>query len=176
MTYVGAAVWLLAGMTTSALAQEPGTAPVPQEVKALAGCWEGAGSVLGKPVSITLAAKPITEGALFLVEVENVALADPADRYAAHLIFGGKTAPAGSEGTITGVYADTFGGDGMAAGAGSVRPDGFEVAYAYPNASFVNRWTVAPHALSWTITATDGAGSEQAFASYDLTRAKCVAS
>ena len=86
MTYVGAAVWLLAGMTASALAQEPGTAPVPREVEALAGCWEGAGSVLGKPVSITLAAKPITEGALFLVEVENVALADPADHYAAHLL------------------------------------------------------------------------------------------
>lgn len=175
MPYV-AAVWLLAGMTSSALAQEPGTAPVPPEVTALAGCWEGAGSVLEKPVSITLAAKSITARALFLIEVENVALADPSDRYAAHLIFGGKTPVGGSEETIMGVYADTFGGDGMAVGLGSVRINGFEVAYAYPNASFINRWTVEPSALSWSITATDEAGSEKPFASYELTRAECVGS
>ena len=159
MAYVGAAVWLLAGMTTSALAQEPGAAPVPQEVRELAGCWQGSGSVMGKSVSISLTAKPIVEGALFLVEVDSQALADPEDRYAAHLILGGKTARAeNTEATnISGFFADSFGGDFTAVGAGFAHPGGFEVAYAYPDASFVNRWTVAPTALSWTITAKDGA-------------------
>lgn len=176
MKYVSAAVWLLAGAATCAFAQEPGAAPVPEQVAALSGCWEGVGSVMGKAVSIALAAKPITEGALFLVEVENVAVGDPDDRYAAHLIFGGKTRPAegGEAATVTGFYADSFGGDGVAAGSGSVRPDGFEIAYAYPKASFVNRWTIMPNALSWTITATDPAGSEQAFAGYEMTRTECT--
>lgn len=176
MRYVGAAVWLLAGMTTPALAQEPGAAPVPQEVKTLAGCWQGSGSVMGKSVSISLTAKLITGGALFLVEVESHALADPDDRYAAHLIFGGKTARAEStEATnISGFFADSFGGDFTAVGAGSNYPGGFEVAYAYPDASFVNRWTVALTALSWTVTAKDSAGSEESFAAYELARTECT--
>ena len=178
MKYVGAAVWLLSGMTTSALAQEPGAAPVPPEVQALAGCWQGSGSVMGKPVWISLTAKPITEGALFLVDVESHALADPDDRYAAHLIFGGKTAPAAStEATnISGFFADSFGGDYTAVGAGSTQPDGFEVAYAYPDASFVNRWTFAQTALSWTIATKDSAGSQQPFAAYELARTECTGS
>ena len=175
MKYVGAAVWLLAGMTTSALAQEPGTAAVPQEVRELAGCWQGSGSVMGKPVSISLIAKPITEGALFLVEVDSQALADPEDRYAAHLIFGGKTARAESTDAtqVSGFFADSFGGDFTAVGAGSTHPGGFEVAYAYPDASFVNRWEVAPTELAWTIIARDGAGSEQSFAAYEMARTEC---
>lgn len=175
MKYVGAAVCLLAGMTTSALAQEPGAAPVPQEVRELTGCWQGSGSVMGKPVSISLNAKPITEGALFLVEVDSHALADPEDRYAAHLIFGGKTASAASP-TATNImsfYADSFGGDFTAVGAGSAHSGGFEVAYAYPDASFVNRWTVAPATLSWTIMAKDSAGSAEPFAAYELSRTEC---
>lgn len=178
MKYVGAAVWLFAGMTTSALAQEPGAAPVPQEVQAMAGCWQGSGTVMGKPVTIFLTAKPITEGALFLVEVESHALADPEDRYAAHLILGGKTARAEStEATnISGFFADSFGGDFTAVGAGSAYPGGFEVAYAYPDASFVNRWAVAPAALSWTITAKGSTGSEEPFAAYELARTECTRS
>jgi hypothetical protein len=91
MKYFGAIACLFAGMTPSAYAQEPGAVPVPQEVSALAGCWQGTGSVMGKPVSISLAAKPITEGALFLVEADSHAVTDPADRYAAHLIFGAES-------------------------------------------------------------------------------------
>lgn len=176
MKYFVAAVWLLAGMTTSALAQEPGAAPLPQEVRELAGCWKGSGSVMGKPVSISLIAKPITEGALFLVEVDSQAMADPVDRYAAHLIFGGRTARADSTdaANISGFFGDSFGGDFTAVGAGSAHPGGFEVAYAYPDASFVNHWEVAPTTLAWTITAKDAAGAEQPFASYEMARTECT--
>ena len=133
---------------------------------------------MGKSVSISLTAKPITQGALFLVEVDSHALADPEDRYAAHLIFGGKTARAESTGAmnISSFYADSFGGDFTAVGAGSAHPGGFEVAYAYPDASFINRWTVAATALSWTIIAKDSAGSEEPFAAYELGRTECTRS
>jgi hypothetical protein len=130
--------------------------------------------VKGKPVSISLTAKPITAGALFLVEVDSQALSDPADRYAAHLIFGGKTARRGAEATsISGFYADSFGGDFTAVDSGSAHQGGFEVAHAYPEAIFVNRWTVAPTALRWAIAAKDSAGSEKSFAAYELARTAC---
>lgn len=176
MKYVSAVACLLAGMTTSAYAQEPGAEPVPQEVLALAGCWQGAGSVMGKPVSITLAAKPITEGALFLVEADSHALTDPTDRYAAHLIFGGRAAVDRKQGGISAFFADSFGGDFTAVGTGSVGANSFEVAYTYPDATFVNRWTVTPASASWTIVMKDEAGAEKAFASYDLSRTQCASS
>ena len=167
------AAGLVAAMATTALAQEPEAAPVPQTVQALAGCWRGSGSVMDKPVSISLSGKPITDGALFLVEVESQARADPADRYSAHLIFGGKTAPAERGVNIMGFFADSFGGDFTALGEGSSFPGGFEVAYAYPNASFVNRWTVGPTTLSWSIIAKNGSGSAEPFAEYELARTAC---
>ncbi|MFN7109751.1 MAG: hypothetical protein ACK4MY_16150 [Brevundimonas sp.] len=176
MKYFGAIVCLFAGMPPSAYAQEPGAVPVPQEVSALAGCWQGTGSVMGKPVSITLAAKPITEGALFLVEADSHAVTDPADRYAAHLIFGGKAAVDGKPGGISAFFADSFGGDFTSVGTGSANASGFEVAYVYPDATFVNRWTVAPASASWTIVMKDEAGEETTFASYDLRRKQCAPS
>ncbi|HEX8471092.1 MAG TPA: hypothetical protein VF633_08275, partial [Brevundimonas sp.] len=128
--------------------------------------------------SISLNAKPITDGALFLVEVDSHAMADADDRYAAHLIFGGKTAPVenAKATNISSFYADSFGGDFTALGAGSAHQGGFEVAYAYPDASFVNRWTVAPTTASWTIIARDSAGSEEPFAAYELARTECTRS
>ncbi|WP_332660530.1 hypothetical protein [Brevundimonas sp.] len=167
---------MFAALPATTLAQEPDGAPVPDEVKALAGCWSGSGSVMGKPVAIGLDARSITGDALFVVDVDSHALADPEDRYAAHLIFGGKTVRPedGDAKNISAFFADSFGGDFTGVGTGSVRPDGFEVAYAYPDASFVNRWRVAGDAVSWTITARTGAGHEEPFATYDLVRAACA--
>lgn len=168
------AACLLTGTTTSVLAQEPVATPVPSQISALAGCWQGAGSVMGKPVLISLKAKPITEGALFLVEAESSATADPADRYAAHLIFGGKAAGSGDGASgIFGFFADSFGGDFTAVGAGSAHANGFEVAYDYSDATFVNQWVVTPTSASWTIVAKDATGAEEPFATYDLTRLDC---
>ena len=165
-------------MTTTALAQEPEGAPVPLEVKAIAGCWDGSGSVLGKPVAVALNARSITEGALFLVDVDSRALDNAKDRYAAHLIFGGKTAGRDDPdaNNISAFYADSFGGDFTAVGTGSVRPGGFDVAYAYPDAVFINRWTVANETLSWTIVAKAGTAPEEPFAAYTLVRTVCTAS
>ncbi|MFN3557847.1 MAG: hypothetical protein ACK4UQ_01075 [Brevundimonas sp.] len=157
-----------------ARAQEPGAAPVPIEVKAIAGCWRGEGQVMGKPVAITLTAGPAAEDALFIVDSASQATGDPADRHAAHLIFGGKTAtPAG--GTIFGFWSDSFGGDYTAIGSGAATPGGFEVSYAYPDARFINRWSVAGDRLSWRIVAADAEGVEADFADYALTRADCPA-
>lgn len=160
-----------------ALAQDdPPPAPVPAQVRALEGCWTGAGQVMGKAVTIALAAKPITEGTMFLVEARSHALADSKDRYAAHLVFGGKgPAPKGGEATaVSGFWIDSFGGDFTATGVGAATPEGFEIAYAYPDASFVNRWRRAGETLSWTIVAKT-AKAENAFARYDLKLAPCPA-
>ncbi len=158
-----------------ALAQDdPPPAPLPAQVRTLEGCWAGAGEVMGKPVTLALAAKPITEGTMFLVEARSHAVADPKDRYAAHLVFGGKGIPSkGVEATaVSGFWIDSFGGDFTATGVGAATADGFDIAYAYPDASFVNRWRRAGEALSWTIVAKTAKG-ENAFARYELKRTPC---
>jgi hypothetical protein len=160
-----------------ARAQEAGSAVVPTQVRALGGCWRGEGLVMGKPVAIALTARPITEGAMFLIEVQSHAKADPTDRYAAHLIFGGRGAPpkTGEAVSISGVWIDSFGGDFTAVGAGSAVADGFDVAYAYPDATYTNRWRRTTQHLTWTIMAKNGSAREAAFASYDLKPTSCAA-
>lgn len=166
---------LVAALTTAApaIAQEPGAAPVPVEISALAGCWRGDGEVMGKPVLLTLSARPITQGAFFLIETDSRAKADPADRHNAHLIFGGR-APTTSGDTITSFWADSFGGDYTSVGSGLVRPDGFEVTYPYPDAQFVNRWVRDGDHLNWTITAVSGT-EQTVFSRNSLTRVDCPA-
>ena len=155
-----------------ALAQDAPPPQLPAQVTALTGCWRGTGEVMGKPVTITLTAKPITLDALFLIETESQAKADPADRYAAHLVIGAKAPKGAFPAMLTGYWADSFGGDYTATGAGAVRENGFELSYSYPPSSFLNRWTLAGDRLDWRITARDGA-KEQAFAHYEATRVAC---
>lgn len=156
----------------AAVARDAPPAQLPAQVKALTGCWRGAGEVMGKPVMITLSAKPIVEGAMVLVEADSHATADPADRYAAHLLFGARTAKPSEPATISGFWADSFGGDYTATGLGSPTKDGLEMAYVYPDASFINRWTLAGDKLDWRITARED-GKDQAFAHYEATRVAC---
>lgn len=156
----------------SALAQDAPAPPVPAQLKALTGCWRGTGEVMGKPVTLSLAAKPIALGAMFLIETESQAKADPADRYAAHLVIGAHAPKDGLPATLTSFWADSFGGDYTATGAGAVREDGFEIAYPYPPSSFVNRWTLAGDRLEWRITAREG-DKTQVFAHYEATRVSC---
>ncbi|CAN5304675.1 hypothetical protein BH10PSE4_BH10PSE4_13750 [soil metagenome] len=161
----------LAGGT--ALAQDtPPTQPLAR-VTALTGCWRGTGAVMGKPVTIVLSVKPIVDGAMVMVEADSHATADPADRYAAHLLFAARTAKANDPATISGFWADSFGGDYTATGLGSPTKDGFEMAYAYPDASFVNRWTLTNQHLEWRIVAKTGSAPEKAFSAYTLTKAAC---
>ena len=165
------ALSLVAG---SALAQDAPPPPIPPQVKALEGCWQGAGEVMGKPVTLTLSAKPVALGALFVIETESQAKADPADRYAAHLVIGAKAPKGAIPATLTGYWSDSFGGDYTATGAGAVRTDGFELSYSYPPSSFLNRWTLAGDKLDWKITARDG-DKTQDFAHYTATRVTCPA-
>ena len=168
-----AALLTLAG--GAAVAQDAPPPSVPAQVKALEGCWRGDGEVMGKPVTLTLSAKPIALGAMFLVETESQAKADPADRYAAHLVIGARAPKGGFPAMLTGYWADSFGGDYTATGAGAVREDGFELSYSYPPSSFLNRWTLAGDKLDWRITSRE-AGKEQAFAHYEATRIACPTS
>ncbi len=169
--------FLMLSASAPAFAQDPAPAVVPGQVRALEGCWQGEGLVMGKPVAIALTARPITEGVMFLVEAQSHAKFDPSDRYAAHLIFGGWGAPpkTGEAVAISGFWIDSFGGDFTAPGVGSAVADGFDVAYAYPDATFINRWRRTPEHLSWTIVAKTGSAPEAAFARYDLKRISCVA-
>ncbi|PLR21070.1 hypothetical protein SGCZBJ_20945 [Caulobacter zeae] len=157
----------------AARAEDPPPTPPPAQVAALAGCWKGEGMVMGKPVTVALSARPIVGGAMMLVEADSAAKADPADTYAAHLLFGGRTTKAGEPAAIVGLWADSFGGDGASHGAGKVAPNGFEVSYPYGDAAFVNRWARAGEHLSWSIVMRGAGGKEQEFASYELVRAGC---
>lgn len=165
----GAVLVLAAG---SAAAQDAPSAPLPAQVKALEGCWRGTGEVMGKPVTLDLSARPATLGAMFVIEAASQAKADPKDRYAAHLVIGAKAPKGAFPAILTGYWADSFGGDFTATGAGAVREDGFELSYSYPPSSFLNRWTLTGDTLTWTITARDG-DKTQAFASYRATRVAC---
>jgi hypothetical protein len=156
-------------------AAEPGAASIPSSVSALKGCWRGVGEAVGKRVLVALSAKPILQGAMFTVDVESSAIADPKDRYSAHLIFGGGDRGADGRGDdITGFWADSFGGAYTAAGRGKSRQDGFDVTYPYPDDAFVNRWTLSGDRLTWTIVARDRKGLEKPFASYAMSRAPCA--
>lgn len=170
MRVLGLSVLLLAPVG-AAWADDPPPAPVPAEVQALEGCWRGAGDVMGKAVEITLVARPVALGTALTVDADSYAKADPKDRYAAHLVLAGKgAAPTG----VSGFWSDSFGGDFTATGKGEVQPGGFDIAYAYPDATFVNRWRRDGERLTWTIVARTGA-KEAPFASYVLTRAACPA-
>ena len=173
MRILGASIVVLA-MAGAARADDPPPAPVPLEVKALEGCWRGAGEVMGKPVDITLSAKPAALGAVLTVDADSHAKADSKDRYAAHLVLARRGAPL-KDGPATGVsgfWSDSFGGDFTAVGKGEVQPGGFDIAYAYPDASFVNRWRRDGQRLTWSIVARSG-DKENAFASYALTPTAC---
>ena len=168
--------FLLLSAGAPALAQESAAAVVPAQVRALDGCWQGEGVVMNKPVAIALTARPITEGAMFLIEAQSHAKSDPTDRYAAHLVFGGRGAPPkiGEATAILGFWIDSFGGVFTASGVGSSVADGFDVAYAYPDATFINRWRLTTDLLTWTIVAKSGSAPEAAFAHYDLKRSSCA--
>jgi hypothetical protein len=156
----------------SAMAQDAPSAPLPAQVKALEGCWRGTGEVMGKAVTLDLSARPVALGAMFVIEAQSQAKADAADRYAAHLVLGAKAPKGAFPAMLTGYWADSFGGDFTATGAGAVREDGFEISYSYPPSSFLNRWTLKGDKLEWTITARDG-DKAQDFASYQATRVAC---
>ena len=145
---------------------------LPAQVTALVGCWQGTGEVMGKPVTVTLTAKPIALGAMFLIEADSHAKTDPADRYAAHLVIGARAAKGAFPATLSSFWADSFGGDYTATGAGAVREDGFEIAYPYPPSSFLNRWALTGDRLDWRITAREGDKAED-FAHYEVVRTAC---
>jgi hypothetical protein len=175
------AIWklclvLIAGMAvvTASRAAPPDAVPVPAAVAALKGCWRGVGEVSGKRVVVALDAEPIVQGAMFVLEVESSAVADPKDRYSAHLVLGGGAASAGQPGgDVVGFWADSFGGAYTALGRGQSRPDGFDITYPYPGDDFVNRWTLSGDRLTWSIVARNPRGVEAPFASYVMTRSAC---
>lgn len=169
--------WIAAAsfaLPQAGLAAEPSPPRVPAAVGALAGCWEGEGEVMEKPVTIMVAARPIAEGALLTLDAHSRALADAADRYAAHLVFGGTGKPNDAQaGAISGYWSDSFGGAYTATGQGEATTDGFTITYPYPDAAFRNRWRFAGDQLTWQIVAVSAGGAEKLFARYALRKTAC---
>ncbi len=163
----------LALATGTAQAGEPGNPAAPPSVTALSGCWAGTGEVMGKPVKTTLEGRSILLGAMFSVDTESTARDDTADRYAAHLVFGGTMVLPGSRNDITGYWADSFGGAMTSTGTGTSQVGGFDITYAYADAQFVNHWEVQADHIHWSIVAREARKAEQPFADYTLTRVKC---
>lgn len=155
---------------------EPGGTPVPASVRALNGCWQGEGSVMGKAVAIAVNAYPIVQDAMLAVEAASSALADPEDQYAAHLVFGGGKPTGAVPGSVVGYWADSFGGAFAAEGRGDVRPGGFDITYQYPDRAYVNRWRMSGDTLTWEIVARDRKAVEKPFASYALHKTACRSS
>jgi hypothetical protein len=155
-------------------AAEPGAAPIPSAVNALKGCWRGTGEAVGKQVSITLNAKPIVDGAMFVVDTASSAVADPKDRYSAHLVFGGDNHVKTAAEQIVGYWADSFGGSATAIGRGESREGGFDITYQYPNYTFINRWRVTDDRLTWQIASRHQNGAWDPFASYSLSKIPCT--
>lgn len=157
-----------------AAAQVPAPTPLPPAVRALEGCWRGEGKAVGKPVVITLTSRAILDHAMLIVDVDSHAAADVGDRYAAHLVFGGlRPPPQGLKSDIVSFWSDTFGGDFAVVGRGDNLAGGFDVTYAYPDDTFVNRWRFERGTLKWVIVERDRSGKEKPFASYAMSRAAC---
>ncbi|WP_454798663.1 hypothetical protein [Novosphingobium lindaniclasticum] len=168
--------WAVLASTGAAHAAEPPPPAIPTAISPLQGCWEGTGEVMKKPVTIALVGKPVALRAILTVDAESHTIADPADRYSAHLVFGGAMVLPGSEPDLVGYWADSFGGAMTASGSGSSRPDGFDMSYQYEDGVFLNHWRFDGEKLSWMIVSQDQKKGEEAFASYTLTRVKCRAS
>ena len=154
-------------MASTAAAEEPARAP--EAVRQLEGCWTGRGEVMGKPVTIAVEARPVALGAILTLDANSVATADPSDRYAAHLVFGGGKGPA----EVIGFWSDSFGGSMTATGTGSAQAGGFDISYPYSDAAFVNRWRLSGDQLRWMIVARNRKGEEQPFAAYNMHRIPC---
>jgi hypothetical protein len=155
-------------------AAEPGTTQVPKSVAATIGCWSGRGEVMTKSVTAAVTAKLIVQDALLSLDAESSALADPTDRYSAHLIVGGTDKqPGATADQIVGFWADSFGGAFTATGRGEGHPSGFDIIYQYADNAFVNRWRISGDHLTWQIAARDQNGVEKPFASYSLHKAAC---
>ena len=169
---------LLANMlaVTASVAAAPGAVPVPDAVIALKGCWLGVGQAVGKPVTVALRSRAILQDAMVVVDVESSALADPRDRYSAHLLFGSARERADEQGDdIMGFWSDSFGGAFTALGRGSSRSDGFDIVYRYPDSDFINRWTLSGDKLTWLIVERTPKRVDKVFATYRLSRAPCAA-
>lgn len=172
---VVAAAWLLAlsSLTAPRDAQADAKAGPPPAVQALAGCWQGTGAVGNKPVTVTIRVAPVAGGAMMAFDVDSHAVADSADVYAAHLLFGtGDAADA-----VVGYWADSFGGAFARSGEGAVVPGGFDIGYDYGDAVYVNRWRREGRALRWTIVERrkTAPGDDTLFAHYALRPAPCPA-
>lgn len=155
---------------------EPSGTPVPASVRALTGCWQGEGSVMGKAVAVALNAYPIVQDAMLAVEAASSALADPEDQYAAHLVFGGGKPTGTASGFVVGYWADSFGGAFAVEGRGDVRTGGFDITYQYPDRAYVNRWRMSGDTLTWEIVARDRKAVEKPFARYTLHKTACRSS
>lgn len=165
---------ILSAISATADAAEQGAPPIPASLVALNGCWAGSGEVVGKPVTTVVNAHPIVLEAMMTLDAASSAVADPEDRYAAHLVFGGAGKPSGAQvDPIVGYWADSFGGAFAAMGRGVASADGFEITYQYASDAFVNRWHFSGGDLKWQIVARDEKGVEKPFASYVLRQAMC---
>jgi hypothetical protein len=165
----------LSGLAVALPAQAAEAPLLPAALLAIDGCWTGEGHVMGKSVTMAIQARPVALDALMVVDAESHAIDDPVDRYAAHLTLG-VSASGGekAQSLLTGYWADSFGGGYAAAGRGLVRDGGFDIDYAYPDATFVNRWRPQGQTLRWEIVARSPDGTEKPFAYYLVRKTVCA--
>lgn len=135
-------------------------------LQGLIGCWFSPGAVQGK------ATQNLVRGAwrlgqrYLLLEVHGL---DPADPYDAAIVM----ADAG-QGAVTAFWMDSFGGAYSVSGSGRAEPTGIVVSYAYPDATYVNRFIRTSNGWDWRVTEERANQAPELFASYALTPTSCA--
>lgn len=138
--------------------------PAHVALERLTGCWAATGTVGDKPVTMVVRGSWRLGGRYLLIEAHGL---DPADPYDAAVVIGGH-----DSNQVNGWWMDSFGAGYSTAGAGSADAAGIRIDFAYPDASYRNRFTPDGAGWAWTITEHKGAG-DTPFASYRLTRSDC---
>lgn len=161
-----AAYALLAGCATPPSVASA-VAPAEVSLGALAGCWSASGEVQGKQTENLVRGSWRLGNRYLLLELHGL---DPADPYDAAIVM----ADAG-EGAIAAYWMDSFGAAYSVSGAGRSTGSELVISYAYPDATYVNRFARTAAGWDWRVTEEKlGQGAEN-FAHYTLTPASCDA-
>ena len=148
----------------AAAAQPANTAPA--VLGGLEGCWKAPGQVLGKDAASVARGEWHLGGRYFMLHLRAVS---PKQPYEAALLYGAGEKPT----AINAFWADSFGGAFSTPGTGAVASDGFAVTYAYPDSTYINRFTRSGKGWRWTITEQAAGKPDKLFAQYNLTPASC---
>ncbi len=161
---------LLAACAAACAPAEPQPEPAPaasaSPLNGLVGCWSASGEVQGKHTENMMRAAWRLDGRYLLLEVHGL---DPADPYDAAIVMADS-----GEGALTAYWMDSFGGAYSVHGAGRATPSELVVNYAYPDATYVNRFNRTADGWDWRVDEERANQAPRMFAHYTLRPGSCA--